>query len=179
VAITTEFRHGTITPALLVAPVRERVLVSKAAAAAVVGALLGAFALAIVAAVAVPWYAALDVDLLVGDREVWLRALKIVLVATLWGTLGVAIGALVVSQIGALVGTLIWLLIAEPLVGALLRLIDVGGVVPYLPGSASEAVSGSTGEEMLGFWGGLGVVLAYLAIVGGLGVLRVGRKDIT
>jgi len=40
-AVTSEFRHGTITPTLLVSPRRLRLLWAKLAASALVGALLG------------------------------------------------------------------------------------------------------------------------------------------
>ena len=49
--ITNEFRHGTITPTLLVSPVRPRLVLAKVVASLLVGLVLGLAACAIIAGV--------------------------------------------------------------------------------------------------------------------------------
>lgn len=180
VSVTGEFRHGTITPTLLVAPVRERVLASKAVAAVLAGVAFGVVAVTAVAAIAVPWLTALDVPLTLGDGDVWTRALRVLVAAALWGALGVAFGALVHSQTAALVAALMWLLIGEPLLGALLTIPDWRSAQRFFPGQALDAVSSpASSEELLGPWAGLGVALVYVAVLGALGVARTRSRDIT
>ena len=98
---------------------------------------------------------------------------RLLLTAGLWGSLGVAIGALLASQVGGIAATLLWLLIAEPIIGGLLD--DVG---PYLPGGAMRSLLGGSDAD-LSFGGGLGLTLAYVAGFAALGVLATIRRDIT
>lgn len=174
--VTSEFRHGTITPTLLVVPVRERLLAAKAAAATLAGAALGLLGLAVVAAIAVPWLAALDLSLEVGDRAG--QAGRLVLAAALAALLAAAVGSLVHTQVGTLVGALVWLLIAEPLLGALLPEVGLDVVADHLPGDGLSAVSGG-GDTELGLGVGLAVTIAYILVLAALGVARTRRRDIT
>jgi hypothetical protein len=178
-AATAEFRHGTITPTFLVCPVRERVLAAKALTATAAGCVLALTAIGVAAAVSVPWLAALDVPLALGDGDVMVRAGRVVLGGCLWGAFGVAVGAVVHSQVGALVGALVWLLLVEPLAGLVLDVLDVAGGGKFLPGQALDAVTAPPGQDLLAFWPGLGVSLAYLAQLGVLGALRTRRRDVT
>lgn len=179
VSITAEFRHGTITPTFLVAPVRERVLAAKAGAALATGALLAVAGIVVVGAVALPWLAAIDVPLAVGDGDVWTRAARLVLGAALSGAAGVAVGSIVHNQVGALVGALLWLLVVEPLIDLLIDLLGSQDGGRLLPGRALDAVSAAPAEDVLRFWPGLGLALAYVAALGALGALRTRGRDVT
>lgn len=177
VVVTSEFRHGTITPVFLVTPVRRRVLEAKWLTAIAAGAVLAILALAVIAAVAVPWLAVLGESPTVGGEAVE-RALRVVLQAALWAALGVAIGTAVQGQVAALVGALIWFLVAEPLLSALLGALDVDAVVPYLPNRAMDGVL-EAGEGRLSFAGALAVAVGWISVLGALGVVRTERADVT
>lgn len=178
--VTNEFRHGTITATLLVSPVRERVVAAKAIGAALVGFAFALFNVFVIGAVVLPWLAAIGDPAHVGAGEVWRAIGRVLLAAALSGVLGAAVGALVHSQVAALVGTLVWLLLGEHIAVALLGLVDADGVSGYLPGTALNGLVGSSGQgEPLGFGGALGMVLAYIAAIGALGVLRTNRRDVT
>jgi ABC-2 type transport system permease protein len=177
--VTTEFRHGTITPTLLAAPQRERVIAAKAAAETVVAVLLALLALLVVAGVALIWLSIVDADLHLGEAEIGKRAAQMILLAVLWGLLGVAIGAVVHSQIAALVGTLIWIFIGETLLVGLFGLIDIDGLAAYLPFQALDAVDGTGGEDLLSYWPAVGVAFAWIAVIGAAGIVRTRRRDIT
>ena len=179
-AITGEFRHGTIMPSLLVSPVRERLLAAKALAAALVGLAFTVAGTLVVAAIAIPWLSALDVPLELADTDLWLGFGRIVLDAVIWGLLGVAVGGIVHSQVGALMGAILWLLLVEPLLGFLLGLIDLDFVAKLLLGPASSAITGSDGDEnVLDFWPGLGVALAYVVVLSAAAVARTRARDVT
>jgi ABC-type transport system involved in multi-copper enzyme maturation permease subunit len=177
--VTTEFRHGTITPTLLANPRRERVVAGKGIAAAGVAVGFALLALLVAAAVAVIWLSIVGADLHLGDHDVLVRALQTVLLAVLWGLLGIAIGTLVQSQVAALVGTLIWVFIVETLLVGIFGLLDIDGLNSYLPFRALDAADGSGGPELLGYWAGVGVSAAWIVAVGAAGLVRVVQRDIT
>ena len=177
--VTTEFRHGTVTPTFLAAPARERVLAAKALAATIAAAAFDVLALAVIAAVALTWLTAVDAEIHLLDGEVATRAAQTVLAAVLWALLGVAIGSIVQSQVAALVGTLIWIFLGEALVSALLGLIDLDGVRAYLPFAALDSADGTGGGDRLAYWPGVAVSLGWIAAVGAAGTLRTRRRDVT
>jgi ABC-2 type transport system permease protein len=177
--VTTEFRHGTVTPTFLVEPRRERVLAAKTLAGMIVAIVFALVALAVVAAVALTWFAVIDVQTHVGDAELWKRVGQQFLSAVLWALLGVAIGTVVHSQVAALVGTLVWIFLGETLIPGLLGLIDVEGVAPYLPFHALDAADGTGGEDLLSYGGGIAVSLGWAGALGAAGTARTLRRDIT
>jgi ABC-2 type transport system permease protein len=93
--------------------------------------------------------------------------------------MGVAIGSAVHSQVAALVGTLVWIFVGETLVWGLLGLVDLDGVAGYLPFRALDAADGTGGEDLLGYWPGVGVSLGWIALIGAAGLVRTSRRDIT
>jgi ABC-2 type transport system permease protein len=177
--VTAEFRHGTVTPTLLVEPHRERMLVAKAVAAGLLGAAFVLLALVVIALVAAIWLAAVDAELHLLDQDVLVRAAQMILLGVLWTLFGVAIGSVVHSQVAALVGTLVWVFLGETLVWGLLGLIDLDGVASYLPFRALDSADGTHDPDMLPYWGGVAVSLAWIAVVGGAGVWRTRGRDIT
>ena len=135
--------------------------------------------LAIVAGVALIWLSIAEPTSTSATATSVERAAQTVLLAVLWGLLGISIGALVQSQVAALVGTLIWVFLVETLLIGIFGLVDVDGLAPYLPFQALDAADGSGGPDLLSYWAGVGVSLAWIAGVGAAGVVRVMRRDIT
>jgi len=170
--MTGEYRHGTATPTFLATPQRERVLIAKACAAAVGGLTLALSALVLVYVVAVPWLLVTGESVLLFEREPLRGALGLIAASAIWGALGVGVGAVVRSQVGAMIGTLVWFLIAEPLVGHLLS-----GVSPYLPGAALGAIF--EGSEDLSSLAGAAVSVGYAAVFCLAGTILTVRRDIT
>jgi ABC-2 type transport system permease protein len=178
--ITTEFRHGTITPTLLTEPRRERVVGAKAVAAGLGALLFAVLALLVVALVGLPWLSIVGADIHASDGDLGIRAAEIVAAAALWALMGVAIGTAVQNQVGALVGTLIWIFVVETLlILAVFGPLDIDGLAPYLPFQALDAADGTGGEDLLSYWGGVGVSVAWIVLVGAAGTERLRRRDIT
>ena len=177
--VTSEFRHGTITPTSLVAPHRQRVVAAKAVAAGLLGIAFVLLALAVIALVAVIWLSIVDAGLHLLDGDVLRRAAQTIFSAVLWALFGVAIGALVQSQVAALVGTLVWMFIVETIIWGLLGLVDLDGVAAYLPFIALDSADGTHEADMLSYWPAVAVSLAWIAVVGGAGVLRTVKRDLT
>ena len=68
--------------------------------------------------------------------------------------IGAAVGAIVQSQVGAIVGYFIWIFVVESLITVLSGLVftDVGEPDPiskYLPGSALSGIVGGEGNEFV------------------------------
>jgi ABC-2 type transport system permease protein len=177
--VTTEFRHGTITPVSLVEPRRERVIAAKALAAGTVGLGFALLSLAVIAIVAWIWLTAVDAEVHLLESDVLTRAAQTLLLVLLWALLGVAIGAVVQSQVAALVGTLIWVFVGETIVWALLGLADLHGVRSYLPFRALDSADGTSDPDMLPYWGGVAVSLAWIAALGAAGIARTRARDLT
>jgi ABC-type transport system involved in multi-copper enzyme maturation permease subunit len=176
--ITTEFRHGTVTPTFLAEPRRERVILSKAIAAVVVAIGFALLALVVVAAVAIPWLTIVDAEVL-HDTELLTRAGEQILSVVLWALIGVAIGTAVHSQVAALVGTLVWIFLVENLLVGLFGLVDADGVAEYLPFHALDAADGTGADNLLSYGGGLAVTLGWILLLGAFGTWRTLRRDIS
>jgi len=175
VCVTSEWRHGTVARTLLVTPERTRVLVGKELWIALLAAALAVVSLGLVVAIAATW---LSIDgspsLPLGSEEARLVG-RLVLAAVLWGALGVGFGSLVQSQTFAVVGSIVWILVVEHLVAALLGLVDAGGAADYLPGQALTALGG---EHGLSTWANAVVAFAWAAGLVIAGAVRLSRQDI-
>ena len=85
------------------------------------------------------WLAAVGAPNKLAEDEVVRLAGKVILSAPLWALLGIAIGALVQSQVAALVGTLIWMFLGEAILIGVLGLLEADGIADYLPFQALDA----------------------------------------
>src|ERR671919_1288156 len=94
-----EYRTQTATDTFLTTPRRSRVVAAKLAIGAVLGLALGALSAAVGLPVAYLWFEAEGAAFPAGDAEVWLTLGGVVLYASLFAVLGVAIGCLVRNQV--------------------------------------------------------------------------------
>lgn len=173
---TVEWRHGTITRTFLAAPKRWRVLAAKELNGLAVGVVLAVLAVAVVIAVAAPILSH-DGSPFVVDGAFVGRIAEILLASALWGALGAGLGLLVQHQAAALVGTVIWILIAESLLAALLDWAGFRRVADVLPRHALDALAGH--ESGLSAGAGAAVGLLYVCGFAALAFLRLRRQDIT
>lgn len=148
--VTTEFRHGTIGRTLQLTPSRTRVLTSKMATGTLYAVAFFVTSLAIVAVVVAVTAAIRNVPLEVGPETLmalWQGPVGLGLTALL----GVAVGALLRSQVVTITVTLVWLFIAENLVNGLLP--SVGRWLPFQALNAlflsDEMLSGMPEGRML------------------------------
>lgn len=174
--VTNEFRHGTITPSFLTTPRRGLFLVSKLLAGVAVGVALVAIVLFVIAAISVVWLGLIDVPLELGDAAG--AVARLLVAAAIAGALGVAYGSLIHAQVPALVGSLIWLLVAEPLLSGLLGRLNVGGIADYLPEAVLFAIADPESSG-LSFVPAAVVGLAHVTATLALGWVRTVRRDIT
>jgi ABC-2 type transport system permease protein len=178
-AITTEFRHGTITPTLLVVPRRTRLLAAKVGASALTGLLLGLLTCGLVALIVAAISSARGYD----DGSTGSEVLKMViggtLAAGLFGLVGLGVGAIVRNQVGAIIGGLVYMLVVEPLANLIPTVGD--WVAKYGLGGTSGAVSQTAGADadvLSQVAGGL-LLAAYAAVLLVIGTALVNRRDVS
>jgi ABC-2 type transport system permease protein len=170
-----EFRHGTITQTLLITPNRWRVLVAKLLGGATLGLAFGAIAEAFSFATAVPLLWLRGIDLELGDEAIEL-ILGTLLATTVTAMLGVAVGTLIRNQIAAVIIVFATLLIVENIATGLLEL-RWEEAPKYLPGHTINAVI-DPGAGLLSRWGGLVVLLGYVAVLAVAGGRFVLSRDV-
>jgi ABC-2 type transport system permease protein len=179
-AATTEFRHGTITPTLLIVPNRIQLMLAKLIAAMLVGFGLGLVVTGLIVLITVALGSARDFDTS-GDKFALILGGS--LACALFAALGVGLGALVRNQVGAIVGSLVYLLVLEPLIGALMTLSDaLEDIMPkYSLGAVGNWLAGvSPDTEVLLGQVSAGLLLAlYAAIFLAAGIFLVRRRDVT
>ena len=180
-AVTTEFRYQTITPTVLATPSRWRLITAKLITYVVVGAIYAVACIVLSLAIGLPWLSARNIDVSLGDYVGAMAA--VFAVVTLYGLVGMGLGALMKNQIVAVSVGLLVLLVLQNLV------VIIPGVkyaYPYLPAGAAAAITVAKQSDrvindvhLLPVWGGV-VVLVVWGV--GLAVLGAGitmRRDIT
>jgi ABC-2 type transport system permease protein len=175
VGTTGEYRHGTITSSLLATPERRRLLAAKLLAYLIAGAVLGVAAIAVTYAVGIPWLSARDapLDLLGFGDYVGLAARNTVL-AALSGAVGVGIGAIVRNQVAAVVGTLVYLFVLEPVVGVI-----SSELAAYTMGGAQSALGAAELDDALDPLAAGLVLMGWALLLGALGALLEEQRDVT
>ena len=179
-AVSTEYRHGTITPSLLVVPDRTRLVLSKLAAHLGAGFVIGALAYVLCAVIVLPILGARDVETGLEGSELVKILVGGSIAAALFAGLGVGLGALVRNQVGAIVGSLAYLFVIEPLIGIIPGIDHT--VAKWGLGGLSDALAGGTSDSDADLFGQVpsGLVFAgYVAVflVAGIYVMR--RRDVT
>jgi ABC-2 type transport system permease protein len=175
VGTTGEYRHGTITSSLLGTPERRRLVASKLLGYTIAGALLGVAAIAAVFAVGVPWLSAREAPVeLLGAGDYLELAARGTALAALSGALGVGIGAIVRNQVAAVVGTLVYLFMLEPVVGVI-----SSELAAYTMGGAQTALgAGDLDDALDPLPAGL-VLTGWVLLLGSLGALLEEQRDVT
>lgn len=176
IGMTSEYRHQTITNTFLAHPRRSDVVVSKLAAHAITGALMGVASLTVALAIGVPWLTASGIDLDVG-RETARIALGVIGSAALFGALGVSIGALIRNQTAACAAVLTWLLAVEDLIG---NVFHDSTFVRWLPVAAGRAmVRTDATVDVLPAPLAMAAFTTYAAIFGLAATRTTLRRDVT
>jgi ABC-2 type transport system permease protein len=177
IGITAEFRSGAIRPTLLANPDRARVVAAKAGAAAVAGLLIGLFAAGLVAALGSAGLALRGIPVRLGAGDFAQLIAGGGLGAALWAVVGTGVGALLRSQIAAVAGLCVWLLLIENiLIG------NVPSAAKYAPGASGGALAGlmpdAGAATLLAPALGALLLVGYAAIAAGTGAVAIERRDI-
>ena len=176
--VTTEFRHGTITPSLLAVPDRSRLVLAKVLAAFAVGFVLCLLASALAALIGQALLSARDIDAGISAGRTARLIAGGAVAGGLFTALGVGIGALARNQVGAVIGTLGWLFLVEPLLGLIPGASDAIG--RWFPSGAAAALSGTAtiDDPLAQIPAGL-LLAAYAAAFAAAGAALLRRRDVS
>lgn len=186
-ATTGEFRHQTLTPTFLASPRRVQVLSAKGTGFLLVGAVYGVVALIASVGIGAIALSAFGIDTTLGESTTWALAGRAILAMALWAIVGVGLGALVRSQVAAIVIVLAFTQFVEPLLRLVASFADwTAQIGKFLPGAASDSLVGSSfftisspSTESLDWWQGGIVLLAYAVLFTVAGYFTTWRKDVT
>ncbi|WP_225753697.1 ABC transporter permease [Actinotalea sp. Marseille-Q4924] len=185
-SVTGEFRHMTITPTLLAEPRRSVVLAAKLLASVPVGLLFGVVGTVAATGAGAAVLGATGHDPMLTDPEVLTTLARSVLALTVWAVVGVGFGSALTNQVAGIVVILAFTQLVEPTVRIFLGAVEWGaGVARWLPGAAGEAIAGSsfysaTGiGQLLPWWQGLLVLVAYGVVLAAVGRATTFRRDVT
>jgi len=186
VSMTSEFRHRTITPALLAEPRRSVLLGAKLVIAAALGAAYGVVGTLGAVLGGLPFLLTKGDGAHLGDHGVQADLLFSVLAIALWCVIGVGLGTLLPNQVASVVVILAFTQFVEPILRIGLAAVDsLAGAQKFLPGAAAEALAGSSLYSTAGMVGLLGrgsgalVLLGYAALFAVLGRITTLRRDVT
>lgn len=172
IAVTAEFRYGTIRATLLATPSRGRVIAAKLGVSAAAGVLFGLVGQAAAYAVLRGVLSARGIDFAVSGGDVAQLFAGTVAMAALWGALGVAVGACVRNQVATIVGLSVWVLLVETLLTE-----STKTVARFAPLGAGAAIGGAE-PGMLAPLAGGALLVGYVAalVAAALAVTR--RRDV-
>ena len=173
-AITSEFRHGTIRSTFLVTPDRNRVIAAKVIASLLMGIAFGLVAIGLSFGIGYAILAGRGIDFALDTNHVLLLVFGTLLMTALWAALGVGLGAVVTNQVFAVIGVIVWAFFVDNLLRALVP--DVGRFTPV---GASDSVTAGFADYLLApALGGL-LLLVYAAGFVAAGAVLVARRDVT
>jgi ABC-2 type transport system permease protein len=180
-AVTSEFRYGTITPALLFTPGRTPLLGSKLITLTATGLVLGLLAFGGATAIVLPVLSARHITSEVDAASVAGIIAGGAITTGLAAALGIGFGTLIRNQVGAIVAALGGLYILEPLLSVIPG-VD-GAVQRFGLGGLTSGASGTTGfpsdAHILGQVPAAIVLGSYALALVIVGALLFRRRDVT
>jgi ABC-2 type transport system permease protein len=183
-SIGSEYRHMTITNTFLANPKRVRVMVAKVTSLLGIGVFYGLVFLLGSVGVGATTIAMKGFSPFPEVGTITRTLALSLLVLGLWALVGLGAGILIPNQVAAILIAVGAAWILEPLLGFLLGLVSWGkSIVPYLPSEATSAMVGqvnaNTNVQLLSWWAGALVLVAYAAVLAGVGSLLTIRRDVT
>jgi len=186
-AIGSEYRHKTISSTFLATPRRVRVMLAKVTSLLGVGAFYGLIFCVSSVAVGATIIVARGFSAFPASENVPRTLVLSLLALGLWALIGLGAGILINNQVAALLISIGIAWIGEFIFILIFNAVGWGAATKFLPGQATSAMvaqSGASGGggptlEHLSWWGGALVLVAYAAVLAGIGSLLTVRRDVT
>jgi ABC-2 type transport system permease protein len=181
--IGSEYRHKTISVTFLAVPKRAKVMLAKVVAILGIGGLYGVLFLTAAVGFGGTILASRGLPAFPEAGQLGRTLLLVLLALGLWGLIGLGAGILIPNQVAALLIMIGLAMIVEPIVGLWFSVTSWGAqVAQFFPSHATQAMLSSApppGTSLLSWWGGALVLLAYAAVMAGIGSLLTIRRDVT
>jgi ABC-2 type transport system permease protein len=179
-AVTTEFRHKTITPAVLITPRRVPLLAAKVIVLTAAGLVFGLLATGAAAAITLPVLAARHIPGQINGAQLAGIIAGGGVATALAAALGTGVGAVIRNQVGAVITVLGLLYVAEPLLGFIPH--AGSAVQTYGLGGLASGATGTTGfpanVHLLGQVPAALVIAGYALAVVLAGAVLLRQRDI-
>ena len=179
-AVTSEFRHKTITQAVLITPRRVPLLAAKVITLTVAGLVFGLLATGAAAAIALPVLAARHIPSGIDGGQLAGIIAGGGVATALAAALGTGTGAVIRNQAGAVITVLGLLYVAEPLLGFIPH--AGSAVQTYGLGGLASGATGTTGfpasAHLLGQLTAALVLAGYAVAIVLAGAALLRRRDI-
>lgn len=181
VSVTGEFRHKTITPAVLITPRRTPLLAAKLTTLAAAGLAFGLAATGTATAITLPLLAARHIPAGLSGTQAAAIIAGGGIATALSAAIGVGVGAIIRNQTGAIIAVLALLYVAEPLLGFIPHLgtaiqrYGLGG----LAAATTHTIGFPTSAHLLAQPAAALVLAGYAAIALLAGATLLKRRDIT
>jgi ABC-2 type transport system permease protein len=175
-AITSEFRHGTIRATFLVNPARTRVVAAKVTASIIFGIAFGALGSGLALATSLALIRARGYHVLIDAGDVRRLVLGTVVMCALWAAAGLGLGALVRNQVFAIVGLFAWVFVVEVLIFE-----HFPAIGRFAPGAAGTALTGNAvgdSSHLVSAPVGGAVLGVYALALVAAGALAVARRGV-
>jgi len=173
VAVTSEFRYGTIRPTLIVEPRRRVVVAAKLVAAALAGSAFAVMCVGVTFGAAIAIFAVRDVEVALSSAHTLLLIAGPIVASMVSAMIGVAVGTLIRNQAGAIVALAAYALLVDAVLFA-----AVPSVGRYLPGKAGDALAGRPDELLLAPGLGAAVLIVWALALLAAATVRNDRSDV-
>jgi ABC-2 type transport system permease protein len=179
-AVTGEFRHGTISSALLITPKRTPVLTSKLITLSLAGLVFGLVAFGCATAIVMPVLSLRGVASQVDATDIIAIIAGGTVATALFAALGVGVGTVVRNQAGAIIAAFALVYVIEPIltilpgVGNAAQTFGLGG----LASAASRTTPLHAGAHILAQGSAVLLLAAYALAFLAAGAALLRRRDI-
>jgi ABC-type transport system involved in multi-copper enzyme maturation permease subunit len=171
IAVAREYGHGTVVLTFLTTPDRPKAVLAQYAAAFVAGSVLGLAGAGIVAGSIAGGLMATDYGFMVSAADL----AQVLAASTIAGgagaVLGAGIGTFIRNPGGAVVGTILLLLILPPLAVQM-----VSEAASWVPGTLATVVSGVSNATGMG--AAIAVIGIWALVPAAIGLVAVSRRDV-
>jgi ABC-type transport system involved in multi-copper enzyme maturation permease subunit len=171
---TSEYRFGTIRPTSLFNPNRNRLFTSKVTAGVLSGLVFGVIGEGLVFAIGIVIFKIRGVDIVMSGANMTELIVGAIVGTALWGAIGVAIGAIVPNQVGAVIALLAWGFVVENLIFGFLPKIG-----RFLPVHASDSIMGPIQNKLLPGNAGVVVTVGWALVLAIIGMSLLRRRDVS
>ena len=171
--VASEYRYGTMRPTILFTPHRSRVLVAKVIAGALAGIGFAIVAEAIGWALGYAIISGRGIPFALSGGDSLQLVLGGLASVALWGALGVGLAAMLRNQVTAVITLLAWGFVVSPLLFGL-----VPSVGRFMPTYAGDGLIGLTTHHLLAAAAGGVVLIAWAALLSGIGIALTANRDV-